>query len=375
MKHGNIRKRHGSWQLRYYTNIIGPEGTPVRRQITKTLCRVSDEYRTAKDCWALADEVLVPLRKSAAQPEGSLTVSEFTERYFLPFIKAKRKPSTHKFYKEAHDNHLKDRVGFVRLREFTTRHAQEVLDSIPLTHNSLLRIKTTMSAIFSYAIRLGFVSGANPVRESKAEGARNDPQQYAYTVDEVLYMLKKLSEPARTVVAVAALAGLRESEIRGLKWADYTGAELSVRRSIWRTHVGETKTPESKNAVPVIAPLRRLLDQHRATANGAAWIFAGEKKGFALHLDNLSRRTLRPVLKDRWHGWHAFRRGLATNLFGLGVPAEVAQTILRHANVSTTREHYIVLESRNAGQEAMQKLETALANKGQSRASGKRKKR
>ena len=94
-----------------------------------------------------------------------------------------------------------------------------------------------------------------------------------------------------------------------------------------------------------------------------------------LHLDNLCRRDIQPVLGARWKGWHAFRRGLATNLFGLGVPAEVAQTILRHANVSTTRTHYIVLESQQAGSSAMQKLEAAVLNVGQKRASRKSKKR
>jgi hypothetical protein len=82
--------------------------------------------------------------------------------------------------------------------------------------------------------------------------------------------------------------------------------------------------------------------------------------GFALHLDNLCRCEIRPVLGDKWHGWHAFRRGLATTLFGSGVPAEVAQTILRHANVSTTRAHYIILESGNAGRKAMRTLEKAI---------------
>jgi integrase len=170
-----------------------------------------------------------------------------------------------------------------------------------------------------------------------------------------------LTEPARTVIAVAAFTGLRESEIRGLRWEDYKGDALDVRRSIWRTHVGETKTPESKSVVPVIAPLRKIIDAHRASLRGAgSWIFSGPKKGFSLHLDNLCARDIRPALGDRWHGWHAFRRGLATNLFSLGVPAEVAQTILRHANVSTTRQHYIVLESRDAGREAMRKLERVI---------------
>ncbi len=35
-----------------------------------------------------------------------------------------------------------------------------------------------------------------------------------------------------------------------------------------------------------------------------------------------------------WHGWHAARRGLGSNLV-------VIQRILRHANVSTTATYYI----------------------------------
>jgi integrase len=42
-----------------------------------------------------------------------------------------------------------------------------------------------------------------------------------------------------------------------------------------------------------------------------------------------------------WHGWHAFRRGQATNLNSLGVNDETIQAILRHANVSTTQTYYI----------------------------------
>ncbi|MGA2373019.1 MAG: tyrosine-type recombinase/integrase [Candidatus Korobacteraceae bacterium] len=43
----------------------------------------------------------------------------------------------------------------------------------------------------------------------------------------------------------------------------------------------------------------------------------------------------------KWHGWHAARRGLGTNLYHLGVPEKTIQAILRHANVSTTATYYI----------------------------------
>jgi hypothetical protein len=37
-----------------------------------------------------------------------------------------------------------------------------------------------------------------------------------------------------------------------------------------------------------------------------------------------------------WQGWHAFRRGLATNLHKPGVFDKVIQQILRHAKVTIT---------------------------------------
>ena len=108
--------------------------------------------------------------------------------------------------------------------------------------------------------------------------------------------------------------GLRLSEIRGLQWSDYDGTELVVRRSVWRTHTGETKTPESKAAVPVINPLRKMLDVHRRKNGASGWVFAGEKKHFALNLDNLARRSIIPKVGDRWHGWHGWRRGPCDDL-------------------------------------------------------------
>ena len=66
--------------------------------------------------------------------------------------------------------------------------------------------------------------------------------------------------------------------------------------------------------------------------------------GGALDLDNLADRVIKPVFKANgmeWKGWHAYRRGLATNLHELGVPDKVIQAILRHEDVSTTQRSYI----------------------------------
>jgi integrase len=78
--------------------------------------------------------------------------------------------------------------------------------------------------------------------------------------------------------------------------------------------------------------------------NDDDFIFRGEKRGFALDLHNLSQRVIKPLIGDVWAGWHAFRRGLGTRLYYLGTEAKTVQAILRHANVSTTMAHYVIVD-------------------------------
>lgn len=117
----------------------------------------------------------------------------------------------------------------------------------------------------------------------------------------------------------------------------------------------------SKAPIPVIASLLRFLERHRATKGNpqTGWIFAGAN-GNPLHLDNLVRREIRPLrenAKVEWHGWHAFRRGLATNLQRLGVPINVAQRLLRRADFATAADYYVKVVDEDARQ-AMQRLES-----------------
>ena len=99
-----------------------------------------------------------------------------------------------------------------------------------------------------------------------------------------------------------------------------------------------------------------------------------------LNLDNLVRRVIVPALSrctvcrklgdkhkpeghvyqrdqslPQWHGWHAFRRGLATNLHALGVDDKTIQAILRHSNVSLTQNIYIksVMESQVSAMDSL----------------------
>jgi integrase len=180
-----------------------------------------------------------------------------------------------------------------------------------------------------------------------------------YTHKEVLEMISSLRGRAATAVAVAGFTGLRLGEIRGLKWQDYDGESLEVNRSVWRTQITSPKTEASGDKVPVVTPLRVILNEHRKSVpnNPNAFIFAGERKGAPLNLANLVRREMTAVVgKGKWHGWHGFRRGLATRLHEAQVQVAVIQEILRHSDPKVTQDSYIVIKS-NATTKAMQKVD------------------
>jgi len=162
-------------------------------------------------------------------------------------------------------------------------------------------------------------------------------------------MIAHLPVLARTLCAIAAHAGLTASELRGLEWSDYDSATglLYVRRGVWKSTVGETKTATRRKPVPVIARLRSLLDAYAASVpphRPDQWMFSSSV-GTPIDLGNLVSRVIRPTLRTAgltWRGYHAFRRGLATTLYSLNVPELIVQRILRHKPGSAvTRTHYI----------------------------------
>jgi hypothetical protein len=75
--------------------------------------------------------------------------------------------------------------------------------------------------------------------------------------------------------------------------------------------------------------------------------------------DSAEHEFKRDARYPEWHGWHAARRGLGSNLYRLGVPDMVIQRILRHANVSTTATYYIKTAADDV-RGAMTKLENSI---------------
>jgi integrase len=362
---GYVFHKGKSWFVRYCDDVMQPDRTIKRKLICKKLSvEYGGEYRTEKSVLPFVAEILVPLNSGLLNPQSTMLVSEFVERIYLAeYVEKNLRAATKKQYRDVWENHLKPRMSKLTLRGFRTVHGEQMLAQIAaqakLGRSSLRHCKAFLSGAFKQAKRLGILDGINPIMDvSIPRVPEAEEDTYAYSLSEIKAMLAMLEEPTRTVVLTAALTGLRKSELRGLTWDSFDGKELSVTQGVWNSTVSEPKTRRSRSPIPVVRQLADALDAHRlrmgVLAQPSLPIFqAGNGK--PLNLDNLARRVIAPAAK--WHGWHAFRRGLATNLHALGVDDKTIQTILRHSNVGLTMNVYVksVNESQVSAMEALSK--------------------
>jgi integrase len=360
---GYVFHKGKSWFLRYCDDVMQPDGTIRRKQVCKKLkVEYGGDYRTQKSVQPFVAEILTPLNGGLLNPQSTMLVSEFVERIYLSeYVDKNLRAATKKQYRDIWENHLKPRMGKLTLRGFRTVHGEQMLAQIAaqakLGRSSLRHCKAFLSGSFKQAKRLGILDGLNPIMDvSIPRVPEAEEDTYAYNIPEIKAMLALLEEPTRTVVLTAALTGLRKSELRGLTWDSFNGKELSVTRSVWNGTVSEPKTRRSRSPIPVVQQLADALEAHRlrmgVLAQPTLPIFqAGNGK--PLNLDNLARRIIAPIA--RWHGWHAFRRGLATNLHALGVDDKTIQAILRHSNVGLTMNVYVksVNESQVSAMDAL----------------------
>jgi integrase len=344
---GHLYVHHDAWYVRYRERVRQVDGSITLHQKASRLGSLED-YPSESHIKPLLGEFLCKLNAGNFTPEPGMTLTEFVEKIYLPFLEGKR-ASTKKGYEEIWKNHIRDRVGKIRLRNFRTvianRMLRAIADENDLSKTTLQHIKAVLSAIFTHAKNEGAFDGANPVQGTRIpNNAREPVETYAYNLAQICRILEFLPLLPKAVVATAAFAGLRSGELGGLEWTDYSGDALNVKRSVWRTFVNQPKTRASAKPVPVIRQLAEILDAYRSSmGNPQSGVMFHSGAGQHMDFDKLARKV-RPVvtsLKIDWYGWHGFRRGIASNLYESGADEKIVQRILRHAKPHVTKDRYI----------------------------------
>ncbi|HVO82232.1 MAG TPA: site-specific integrase, partial [Terriglobales bacterium] len=150
---------------------------------------------------------------------------------------------------------------------------------------------------------------------------------------------------------MAAVTGLRVSELLALKWSDvdFAAGEIHLSRGIVCQHIGPLKTETSQKPVPMDSALAgALLDwRGRSPYNQSTdFLFASaEKQGKQpLWPSSAMSKHIRPAARRagivKHVRWHVFRHSFATLLKGNGEDVKTVQESLRHADSKITLDTY-----------------------------------
>ena len=369
--------------LRYYVSTTDETGTPIRKQECVKLADKSDLYRSWNDVEPLIERELRRINEGAEIATGKMSISDYVEKIYLPWCESNKSAATKNGYEQSWQCYWKSKIGNIALVNLTTAQITQVLTEHAksgLGRHTLSHIKWFLSGVYVHAIASGVVpTGANPVPDAKWLHKVPRPKKQAeYSLETILSILRVL-EPldirAAVAVALAYFAALRPAEIRGLRWEDWRGDELDVKRSMWRDKVGEGKTEESIASVPVIEPLRgllaKLLESAKEKGQAEGYILQNAA-GNPLSLDALNHRVITPALEKagiEWHGYYPGRRGISSLVTDTSKNALNSTGLLRHSTPITALKHYTRAQkdSITAAMETIEAQFAALAEKTESK--------
>lgn len=241
-------------------------------------------------------------------------------------------------------------------------HLQRVLDEAladGLAPRTVVQVHRILHAAFRQAVWWQGIS-ANPadgVTPPKVEQARLTVPTPAH----LAAVFANVADEFRTPLAVAAMTGLRRSEVLGLRWEsmslDARNPSLRVEGTLQRTPSGLQaflpKTERSRRSVPIPPTLGAMLKRHRAD-QGERRMLAGEAWPEGDYV--FDRGDGRPVDPDAFgrafrdardraglEGFrlHDLRHAFATVQIAQGTEARLVSDLLGHATLAFTLQTYV----------------------------------
>ncbi len=283
------------------------------------------------------------------------------------------------------EKHLRPALGELPLSSFTGLALEQLLRSKatvlkPRTRNHLRAIVRRM---FRVGARAGLWVGANPIDDVAIAEVPKTVASFL-ALDEVGPFLSACHGQYRQLFATALFTGMREGELFGLRKqdVDWSSSEITVRKS-WD---GETTKSRRELVIPIARDLTPYL---RAAVDSSDSMLVFPNRDGRMHSRNLHvnerirtalkaagiivgydhkcrrcgfkvRRTSSAVTKCPECGFalwvspvpkdisiHKLRHTTGTLLSKAGVPIQIIQKVLGHADIKVTEGHYLHHDTRD----------------------------
>jgi len=300
-------------------------------------------------------------RVAFPQCDDSVTFGWFVAERYLPMRRGQWRPATEQKTEFEINKYLVRSIKDEPLRRIGTFELQMILNRLARTYSESIvkHAYVNLRSIMRMAQKLKFIS------DSPAEDTRM-PETKAVdrptmSAEQIVQLFNGIEDPHDLcLMSIGLFCATRTSETLGLQWKSYTGETLIIHGTAYegRLYEGKVKTDASRDAVPVPADIRLVIESWRQ--------LCPDTSPEALMFPTYARNSRTGVRSGRhvprqaknflkWRIWpiadmlgiprklvtfQVMRRTLGTDLQRYGTMKD-AQQILRHASIRTTANVYM----------------------------------
>lgn len=376
---GSVFIHRGAWYGRWWA-----DGTRLKRRLGPIREVGSRDGLTRKQAEMVLRRLMSEVR--VVLPEERITYKEVGDRYLhhLEHVK-QRKSSTIQDYKIIHNKHFVPHFGENKpVIDIGTREIASYItakstgkdaakskgkgkDKVGLSRKTIVNHLNFAHGVFAFAVKHGWCP-SNPVAMTDRPAQEDADADIRFLnlaeLEAVLRATATLASSAAegeaepdvrgytdyAMYLTAAMTGLRQGELRALRWrdVDWPASVIRVRRSYTRGKLGRPKSKRSSRAVPMADRVGGELDRHFKRA-----LYKGDDDSVFCHPqtgdpydDSQIRKRFYEAMKTAKMGdrcgreggitFHSLRHTFGTRMAAAGVPMRTLQEWMGHRNLATT---------------------------------------
>lgn len=334
-------ERDGKW--RYRKRVTLPDGRSIR--IGGTPATNTKKAAEAAER-AHIDRVLNPERArvtadAQATPERKeKTIREHAET-FLATYKPESKPSEKRTKRWTFEARLLPYFGDMTISELD----QPTIDGFSATEIKGRSTKSVNNRLAMLSTMIKYVTGERSKLRFQIDGMVGEIS--AVPSEHVELILGIAEHRERAAVLLAAEAGLRAGEIRGLQWTDIKDGQANIRRSL-DTETNEVIAPKH-NKMRTVPLSPRALSALDELPKRGLWVISADDGGIIDYdragglLESVTRLYAQVGIQKPPKPIHCLRHTFGT-VMARRVPLGTLQKLMGHADIATTMRYVDVSE-------------------------------
>jgi integrase len=348
---GSLKRVGGSWVGSWYA----PDGRKVRRSVGPVRTPGARDGLTVTQ----AEERFRKMRE-AERPRASserVTMLEAGEELCRRLEIRGRKKSHRMTVASDLRNHIAPFFAGKELRAIEPRDVERYIAAklATLAPKTVRNHLNTMHSVFEIGARLGWCD-RNPAKLADRPVIKSAETRIKFLDQPELEQLLATPYPddafgclEPTLYLTAAMTGLRQGELLGLRWrdVDLQARKVRVVSPYVRGEFADAKSEKSARSVPLaqrVADALAALREQSAYASDGELVFCHPDSGNPLDRSKLVRRFKAATERAdvRQITFHELRHTFGTRMAAAGVPLRTIQHWMGHADAKTTQvyAHY-----------------------------------